>query len=252
MKEFEEAVVRVLEGPQRRGQVLTADERTRAAYHEIGHVVVAATLGRHEDVHRVTVLGRGRTIAATTFADSEATILTKSALHNQLVATLGGIAAETLVLGEASTGGEQDLEHATTLARDMVTKYGMADEVGPVRLQVKAGEGFLGDDSALVGLSPETQRDVEDAVRRLITEAQAEATAILKAHRRELDTLATKLDAEETLEDDVLQQALAPLLEAIQSQTTTRSTPAPRRRTPVKSSSVNGSARAKARTAAKS
>jgi cell division protease FtsH len=252
MKEFEEAVVRVLEGPQRRGQVLTAEERLRAAYHEIGHVVVAATLGRHEDVHRVTVLGRGRTIAAATFADSEATILTKSALHNQLVATLGGIAAETLVLGEASTGGEQDLEHATTLARDMVTKYGMADEVGPVRLQVKAGEGFLGDDSSLIGLSPETQRDVEDAVRRLITEAQGEATAILKAHRRELDGLATRLDAEETLEDEVLQEALAPLLKAIESGASTRTTPAPRRRTAVKTSAVNGSGRAKARTAAKS
>jgi cell division protease FtsH len=168
------------------------------------------------------------------------------------VATLGGIAAETLVLGEASTGGEQDLEHATTLARDMVTKYGMADEVGPVRLQVKAGEGFLGDDTALIGLSPETQRDVEDAVRRLITEAQGEATAILQAHRRELDTLATRLDAEETLEDEVLQQALAPLLEAIHSSRATEpKTTAPARRTPVKSSSVNGSGRAKARTAAK-
>jgi ATP-dependent Zn protease len=127
----------------------------------------------------------------------------------------------------------------------------MADEVGPVRLQVKAGEGFLGDDSSLIGLSPETQRDVEDAVRRLITEAQGEATAILKAHRRELDGLAARLDAEETLEDEVLQEALAPLLKAIESGTA-RPTPAPRRRTAVKTSAVNGSGRAKARTAAKS
>ena len=133
----------------------------------------------------------------------------------------------------------------------MVTKYGMTDEVGPVRLQVKAGEGFLGDDSSLIGLSPETQRDVEDAVRRLITEAQGEATAILKAHRRELDGLATRLDAEETLEDEVLQEALAPLLKAIESGTATP-TPAPRRRTAVKTSAVNGTGRAKARTAAKS
>jgi cell division protease FtsH len=187
------------------------------------------------------VLGRGRTIAATTFADSEAQIVTKSALHNQLVATLGGIAAETLVLGEASTGGEQDLEHATTIARDMVTRYGMAEEVGPVRLQVKAGDNFLGDDSALIGLSPETQRDGEDAIRRLIPEAQAEATAILRAHRRELESLALRLDEEETLEDEVLQEALAPLLEAIESRAS--------RRAPV--SSANGS-RPKARAGAKS
>ena len=246
MKEFEEAVVRVLEGPQRRGQVLTAEERLRAAYHEIGHVVVAATLGRHEDVHRVTVLGRGRTIAAATFADKEATLLTRSALHTQLVATLGGIAAEELVFGEGSTGGEQDLEHATDLARDMVTKYGMSDDVGPVRLQVKAGEGFLGSDSALVDLSPQTQRDVELAVRGLITTAQAEALSILGSHRRELDSLAARLDAEETLEDEVLQEALAPLLTTIESRS---AAPAARRKAPARTSAagaLNGRTRARA------
>jgi cell division protease FtsH len=251
MKEFEEAVVRVLEGPQRRGVVLTDAERHRAAYHEIGHVVVAATLGRHEDVHRVTVLGRGRTLAAATFADKEATLLTRSALHTQLVATLGGIAAEELIFGEGSTGGEQDLEHATDIARDMVTKYGMSDAVGPVRLQVKAGEGFLGNDSSLIELSPETQRDVEDAVRGMITAAQREAMDILRSHRRELDTLAARLDAEETLEDEVLQEALAPLLTAIESKSSSngRGAPAPRRRkTPARTAaaSVNGSSRTRA------
>ena len=215
MREFEEAVVRVLEGPQRRGRVLTADERLRAAYHEIGHIVVAATLGRHEDIHRVTVLSRGRTIAAATFGDAEATLMTRSSLHNQLVATLGGVAAEELVLGEGSTGAEQDLEHATGIARDMVTRYGMSDQIGPVRLQVKAGEGFLGDDSQLVGLSDETQREVEHAIRSLIEDARSEAKDILTAHRRELDTLAVRLDAEETLEGEVLEQALAPLMQAI-------------------------------------
>jgi len=246
MKEFEEAVVRVLEGPQRRGQVLTAEERHRAAYHEIGHVVVAATLGRHEDVHRVTVLGRGRTIAAATFADKEATLLTKSALHTQLVATLGGIAAEELVFGEGSTGGEQDLEHATDLARDMVTKYGMSDEVGPVRLQVKAGEGFLGSDASLVELSPQTQRDVEQAVRGLITVAQQEAMTILRSHRRELDALAARLDAEETLEDEVLQQALAPLLSAIESTAMPAPRKKPARTAAAGQSRTNGATRARA------
>ncbi len=253
MKELELAIVRVLEGPQRRGRVLTAEERQRAAYHEIGHVVVAAALGRHEDVHRVTVLSRGRTVAAATFADTEATLLTKSALHAQLVATLGGIAAEHLVLGEGSTGGEQDLEHATDLARDMVTRYGMSDEVGPVRLQVKAGEGFLGDDSALVDLSPETQRDVEDAVRRMITEAQTEATAVLRAHRGELDSLAQRLDEEETLEDEVLQEALAPLLDALDRASTRP--PVQRRRrttTPASKPAAKPAAKTRPRTAARS
>jgi cell division protease FtsH len=232
MKDMEEAVVRVLEGPQRRGRVLTADERLRAAYHEIGHIVVAATLGRHEDIHRVTVLARGRTVAAATFGDTEATLQTRSSLHNQLVATLGGVAAEDLVLGEGSTGAEQDIEHATDLARDMVTRYGMSDEVGPVRFQVKAGEGFLGDDSQLVELSDDTRREVEGAIRKLIEDARDEAKAILRAHRRELDALAARLDAEETLEGQILEEALAPLMKAIATppaSASTSSRPAPRR-----------------------
>ncbi len=220
MDDMLEAVVRVLEGPQRRGRVLTPEERLRAAYHEIGHIVVAATLGRHEDIHRVTVLGRGRVVAAASFGDTEATLLTRSNLHTQLVATLGGMAAEELVLGEGSTGAEQDLEHATELARDMVTRYGMSDVVGPLRLQVKAGEGFLGSDSQLIELSDETQREVEGAIRALIEGARDQAKAILREHRRELDSLAARLDVEETLEGEVLEEALAPLLTAISGPTT--------------------------------
>ncbi len=240
-KELEEAVVRVLEGPQRRGRVLLPEERLRAAYHEIGHIVVAASLGRHEDIHRVTVLSRGRNVAAATFGDSEATLLTRSSLHNQLVATLGGIAAEEVALGEGSTGAEQDLEHATDIARDMVTKYGMSDAIGPVRLQVKAGEGFLGNDTELVDLSDQTQREVEGAIRSMVEQARAEAKAILVAHRAELDALAIRLDAEETLEGDVLVEALAPLMKAISAPTAApvRRTAAPRR-----TASANGRAKA--------
>jgi hypothetical protein len=132
----------------------------------------------------------------------------------------------------------------------MVTKYGMSDQVGPVRLMVKAGEGFLGDDSSLIELSPETQRDVEDAVRGMITAAQREATTILRSHRRELDTLAARLDAEETLEDDVLQQALAPLLSAISksngSSRTTTTTRRPKAKARAAAASVNGTSRARA------
>ncbi|MCU1595974.1 MAG: ATP-dependent zinc metalloprotease FtsH, partial [Frankiales bacterium] len=252
MDDMLEAIVRVLEGPQRRGRVLTDEERLRAAYHEIGHIVVAATLGRHEDIHRVTVLGRGRVVAAATFGDSEATLLTRSSLHNQLVATLGGIASEELVLGEGSTGAEQDLEHATELARDMVTKYGMSDTVGPLRLQVKAGEGFLGNDSSLIELSDETQREVEHAIRTLVEDARDEAKAILRAHRRELDTLAARLDAEETLEGEVLIDALAPLMRAISSPParTVTSTRTPARRTAAAVTKPKGSKPANKATAA--
>jgi cell division protease FtsH len=108
----------------------------------------------------------------------------------------------------------------------MVTKYGMSDQVGPVRLMVKAGEGFLGDDSQLVELSDETRREVEGAIRKLIEGARDEAKAILRAHRRELDSLASRLDAEETLEGEVLEEALAPLMKAIATPPSSASTTA--------------------------
>ena len=215
--ELDEAVQRVLEGPQRRGRVLTEEERRRAAYHEIGHVVVAAALGRTEDLHRVSVLARGRTIAAATFGDRDSSLLTKTELRTQLVATLGGVAAEQLIFGEGSTGAEQDVEHATDLARDMVAKYGMSDALGMVRYMVKAGEGFLGDETPLADLSPETRQAVESEIRRLVEDAQTEATAILREHRAELDALTARLEEEETLEDTVLEEALAPLLRSVEA-----------------------------------
>jgi cell division protease FtsH len=215
--ELDEAVQRVLDGPQRRGRVLTEEERRRAAYHEIGHVVVAAALGRTEDLHRVSVLARGRTIAAATFGDRDSSLLTRTELRGQLVATLGGVAAEQLIFGEGSTGAEQDVEHATDLARDMVARYGMSDALGPVRYMVKGGEGFLGDETPLADLSPETQQAVEHEIRVLVEDAQTEATRILQAHRTELDELTARLEQEETLEDTVLEEALAPLLRAVEA-----------------------------------
>ncbi|MDX6223812.1 MAG: cell division protease FtsH [Frankiales bacterium] len=215
--ELDEAVQRVLDGPQRRGRVLTEEERRRAAYHEIGHVVVAAALGRTEDLHRVSVLARGRTIAAATFGDRDASLLTRTELRGQLVATLGGVAAEQLIFGEGSTGAEQDVEHATDLARDMVARYGMSDALGMVRYMAKGGEGFLGDETPLAELSPETRQAVEAEIRTLVEDAQVEATRILRAHRRELDDLTARLEEEETLEDTVLEEALAPLLRSVEA-----------------------------------
>jgi cell division protease FtsH len=211
--DFEEAIFRVVNGPKRRGRILSVEERQRTAYHESGHVIVAAAAGRSEDVHRVSILARGRAMAATTVggADAEASLFSKTQLRGKLVTLMGGIAAESLVFGEGSTGGEQDIEQATDLARDMVARFGMSTELGPVRLLAKASEGFLGNDVPLGDISVETQTAIDKEIRRLVAEAQAEATSLLSRHKKTLDALATRLDEEETLEGEVLQQVLAPI-----------------------------------------
>ncbi|HVE64629.1 MAG TPA: ATP-dependent zinc metalloprotease FtsH, partial [Mycobacteriales bacterium] len=217
--EFMEAIQRVLSGPKRRGRLLTDEERERTAYHEAGHVVVAAAAGHAEEVHRVSILARGRAVATTDMhSDADASLLTHSQLRGRLVAKLAGIATENLIYGEGSTGGEQDLEEATTLARDMVARYGFSPRLGPVRLLAKSSAGFLQEDTPLGDLAPETREAVDTEIRRLIAEAQAEATAILSRHRKTLDGLAARLQAEETLEGDVLQEVLKPISKEMSSE----------------------------------
>jgi cell division protease FtsH len=210
--DFEEAIHRVLNGPKRRGRILSVEERQRTAFHEAGHVIVAAAAGRAEEVHRVSILARGRAVATTQIqADSEATLLSRTQLRGKLVTLMAGIAAENLIFGEGSTGGEQDIEQATDLARDIVARYGMSASLGPVRLLAKASEGFLGNDIPLGDISVETQTAIDEEIRRLVADAQAEATGLLSRHRKTLDALASRLDEEETLEGAVLQEVLAPI-----------------------------------------
>jgi cell division protease FtsH len=210
--DFEEAILRVLNGPKRRGRILSVEERQRTAFHEAGHVIVAAAAGRAEEVHRVSILARGRAVATTQIqADTEASLLSRTQLRGKLVTLMAGIAAENLIFGEGSTGGEQDIEQATDLARDIVARYGMSNTLGPVRLLAKASEGFLGNDIPLGDISVETQTAIDEEIRRLVADAQAEATGLLSRHRKTLDALASRLDEEETLEGAVLQEVLAPI-----------------------------------------
>jgi cell division protease FtsH len=212
MKDFEEAIHRVINGPKRRGRILSVEERQRTAYHESGHVIVAAAAGRADEVHRVSILARGRAVASTSMgAEAEASLLSRTQLRGKLLTLMGGIAAENLVFGEGSTGGEQDIEQATDLARDIVARYGMSEELGPVRLLAHASEGFLGNDVPLGEISVETQTAIDNEIRRLLFEAQAEASSLLARHRTTLDSLASRLDEDETLEGEELLAVLAPI-----------------------------------------
>jgi cell division protease FtsH len=208
-QDIEEAIRRVLEGPKRRGHLMTGEERRRASYHEAAHVVVALSQDEAQAVQRVSILTRGKVIATTELrAEEEELLLTESQLRGRLAMKLAGAAAERIVFGEISTGVENDLEEATALARDMVARFGMSDEVGMARLFGPDSSAFLGDETPLSDISSETKAALDAAIRRLITEAERTATVLLEHYRLQLDMFAATLSEHETLEGNSLQTEL--------------------------------------------
>lgn len=208
LPELEEAIQRVLAGPKKRGRILTPEERKRAAYHESGHAIVAASTGGLEKVHRVTILARGRSLGnAQMEREGDAVLHTQSQLMSELVTAMGGRTAERLVFGEGSTSEEQDLEFATDLARDMIGRFGMGSR--PRRLLAKSADGFLGDEVGLAQVSGKVHQEMEDEIDDLLVRADVEAMRLLNQHRAALDSLAARLEAEETLEGPDLDAVLA-------------------------------------------
>jgi cell division protease FtsH len=208
--DLEDAIQRTLNGTARKGRVLNPEERKRAAYHESAHVVVAAATGRFDEVHRVSIhTGGGNVGAATIKADNEAAMLTKSQMTSRIVTHLAGVAAEELVFGEPSTGSEKDIEHATNVARDMVARYGMSDRLGRLRFLATDVDGFLDGDVPLGNVSGSTHQDVDAEMRRIVEDAEREATQLLVTHRVTLDALASRLEVEETLEGPDLEAVLS-------------------------------------------
>jgi len=198
--ELEEAIQRVLHGPKRRGRVLTEEEQYRAAYHESGHAVVAAALGHAQDVHRVTILARAKGVGNTGIQREEVLLKTRNSLFGELVVAMGGLAAEEVVMGEPSTGAEQDIEQATDIARDIVGRFGMSPTLGRARLLASDIDQFLGNDSAFAHISEETHQEFDKEVRRLLNEGETEAIKILEENRDALDALASKVKEVETVE----------------------------------------------------
>src|SRR3954452_23906391 len=217
-EDIREAIRRVLEGPKRRGHLMSDDERRRASYHEAGHVIVALCQEEQQAVQRVSILTRGCAIATTELrAEEEELMLTESQLRGRLAVKLAGAASERMVLGEISTGVENDLEEATAVARDMVARFGMSDEIGMARLFGPDSSAFLGEETPLADISPETRGLLDQAVRRLLQEGLSTAEILLEHHRDRLDEFAGVLAEHETLEGvalqtqlDLLQQKMTP------------------------------------------
>jgi cell division protease FtsH len=203
--DFEEAIRRVLEGPKRRGHLLTDTEKDRAAHHEAGHVVVSLAFDEPQAIQRVSILGAARAIATTELrADDEQLMLTEGQLRHRLAVRLAGPAAERVVYGDISTGVERDLEEATSMARDMVARYGMANGLSLTRLLGPDSAAFLGDDTPWGDIAEETKAAADAAIRELINEAVATATVVIDKHRAVLEHIAVQLREHETVEGEPL------------------------------------------------
>jgi len=207
--ELEEAVLRVVHGPKRKGRMLSPEERARVAYHECGHAIVASAIGNRDDVHRISILDRGRGLGTTAIQRQEESILTADQLYEKLVITMAGMASERLVLGQPSTGVEDDLEAATNTARDMVGRFGLSEEIGSIRVLASDMDVFLGNSSVVGELSESTHRKMDAETRRFVERALADAQAILEQHREDLDGLVERLLEHENLEGTALAEALS-------------------------------------------
>ncbi|GAA1778775.1 ATP-dependent zinc metalloprotease FtsH [Pseudarthrobacter sulfonivorans] len=198
---LDEAIDRVMAGPQKRSRVMKEHERKITAYHEGGHALVAAALRNSAPVTKITILPRGRALGYTMVVpDNDKYSVTRNELLDQMAYAMGGRVAEEIVFHDPSTGASNDIEKATATARKMVTEYGMSERVGAVRLGQGGGEPFLGRDAGHErNYSDQIAYVVDEEVRRLIDQAHDEAYAILTENRDVLDQLALELLERETL-----------------------------------------------------
>ncbi len=206
MTDLTEAIDRVIAGPERRSRVMTDKEKYLIAYHEAGHALVGHVLPDGDEVHKVSIVARGRALGLTWFLPEDRNTHTTAELEAKMASALGGRTAEEVAFGEITTGAANDIEQVTKIARAMVTQYGMSDLVGPRQLGSGNSEVFLGKEYGHeVNYSDEIAAVVDAEVDRFIDEAHETARAILTTHRATLDLLATTLIEHETLDQDELQ-----------------------------------------------
>jgi cell division protease FtsH len=206
-EELEEAIDRVISGPERHSHVLSHEELWRIAIHESGHAIVARAIGNTAALQKLSVVARGRGRGgATVYASDEKLLLTHLDLMRNLVTTMAGVAAEDYVFGMLSTGGEADLEAATKTAHAMVSVYGMSDAIGPVTVGEKPGEIFIAKEMANTAhVSAATQELVDTETTRVVREAEDVAKRSLQMNRQVLGELANSLVDAETLAGPALE-----------------------------------------------
>ncbi|HUP86326.1 MAG TPA: ATP-dependent zinc metalloprotease FtsH [Acidimicrobiales bacterium] len=213
MFQMEDAIDRVIGGPERKTRVMSDKEKRVIAYHEGGHALVGHVLPNADPIHKVSIVARGRALGWTLALPTEDKYLvTRSELRDQLAMLLGGRTAEELIFEDPTTGAQNDIEKASQISRAMVTEYGMSDLLGPQQLGQKQGEVFLGRDYGhQANYSDEVAAHIDSEVRKLIDDAHDEAAAILAVHREVLDRLADELVEKETLDTPELAEIMGHL-----------------------------------------
>lgn len=216
MDEINDAIDRVLAGPEKKDRVMSEKRKTLVAYHEAGHALVGALMPDYDPVQKISIIPRGRAGGLTWFTPSEermdSGLYSRSYLQNQMAVALGGRIAEEIVFGEeeVTTGASNDLQQVARVARQMVTRFGMSDRLGPVALGRQQGNMFLGRDiMAERDFSEETAAAIDDEVRNLVEQAYGRAKDVLVSNREVLDELSQLLIEKETVDADELQDLLA-------------------------------------------
>jgi cell division protease FtsH len=211
MDDFEYARDKVLMGPKRE-DALIGMEKEKTAYHEAGHALIAWLTKGNDRVHKVTVIPRGRALGVTqTLPEEDRMNISEGELQDRLAFIMGGRAAEKLIYEEYSAGSENDLQHATGLARRMVTKWGMSDRIGPVSYKLSDDDPFLGREiHEQRQFSEHTLQTIDNEVARILHEAFDRAFSILNENRDKLDTLAKALIDEEELNEDQMVDLIGP------------------------------------------
>ncbi len=202
MSEMEEAIDRVIAGPERKSRIISEREKAITAYHEVGHALVARALPNCDPVHKVSIVARGSMGGYTRLLPIEERYLnSKPQFEDYLAFALGGHTAELVIFGEVTTGASNDIERATAIARKMVTEYGMSSRIGPIALGHKEEMVFLGREiGEQKNYSEQTAREIDEEIRGIIMGAFNKAYKILTEHKDRLIMISEKLIREETLE----------------------------------------------------
>src|SRR5690606_3292479 len=195
------SIEKVMLGPERKSHLLSKKEREVTAYHEAGHALVASVLPYADPVQKISIISRGRAAGYTLkLPDQDRKMQSRKEFIDDIAMTLGGYVAEEMIFDDLTTGPSNDLQVVANLARDMVTKFGMSDKLGPVAFEGSGGRligGGFGEDR---GYSPEVAKAIDEEVSRIIAEGKDRAREILTTHRAALDMIAKRLIEVETLE----------------------------------------------------
>jgi cell division protease FtsH len=214
MVEFEKAKDKIMMGAERKSMVMSEKEKLNTAYHEAGHVIVGRLMPDHDPVYKVSIIPRGRALGVTMFLPAEDRYsISRQAIRSQICSLFGGRLAEEMVLGKefVTTGASNDIERATTLARNMVTKWGLSERMGPLMYDEDASEPFLGMSAGVRPKphSPDTAKAIDDEIRRIIDECYSEARRLLEENRDKLQMMAEALMEFETLGPEQLDDIMA-------------------------------------------